>query len=323
MGADSHSRGDSSQHWFLRLGDGGVFGPVSIATLVEWAKQGRVLAANEVSNDNSSWRPAASVEELGMTWYLESPGGALHGPFNRAAADLLARDGRLSEGARVIPASEADLSKLKTPAAAKKSSAADPQGELDFGGGTVARAAGGDDERESLRLQVNDLEEKLRQMVRNAEKEARSQERQKEALRKTIAELQREQEDLRQSTEAQTEMTDQTSAIEEALAAARQQFADEKAMADREADALRSEIGSLNSRIAEFESKVAELETALAAANEATAAAVQSGEDEIAALRARIGQLESESSTERDSSEVERNRLQAQLVSVTSERDRL
>ena len=150
MGAGSISGGARTQ-WYLRLGDGGVFGPVSIATLVEWAKQGRVMASNEVSNDNQNWRPAASLEELGMSWYIETSNGSLHGPFNRSAADLLARDGRLGSDVKVVPAAEADLSKVCEPASAsRKSAASDPQAELDFGASSDSRAESADAIRDEL-----------------------------------------------------------------------------------------------------------------------------------------------------------------------------
>ncbi len=306
MGSDSLSNGANAQ-WYLRLGDGGVFGPVSIATLVDWARQGRVMASNEVSNDNQNWHPAASLEELGMSWYIETASGALHGPFNRAAAELLARDGRLGSDVKIIPASEADLSKLCNPATPARNSASDPQGELDFGGGAETAAESMEsirDERESLRLQVNELEEKLRQMVRNAEKEARAQERQKESLRKTIAELEREQEDLRQSIAANGQNADSNSSLEDALETARREFADEKAMLEREADALRS--------------RIAELEAENTAAQDANAADCTRLQSELSAAKAELAAAIAERA-QLQSSAADCDRLQSELAAAKTE----
>ncbi|MGI6496061.1 MAG: hypothetical protein ACOX5G_08240 [Kiritimatiellia bacterium] len=317
--------------WYLRLASGGVFGPVSLVTLVDWAKQGRVAAANEVSNDNAAWRPAHSVPELGMSWYIEAADGTLHGPFHRDAAELLAQGGRLGENPRVLPADEADLSKLHRPSpASRKPASSDPQDELDFGGRPAAAAKEDPsallEERESLRLRVNDLEEQIRQMVRSAEKEARTQERQKEALRKTIAELRREHEDLKVAT-GTDDPASTAAALDEALETARREFDDEKAMLVQETDALRARIAELeaaatasdaadNTRIAELEGEMAAAKEEAAAARDAAAtaeSAVAAARGDASALRARITELEDEHGRLR--------REFAELLAASNERD--
>ncbi len=111
--------------WFLRIAGGAVFGPVPLRNLVLWAEQGRIAPGNEVSSDRESWRPAESLAELEMTWYIEDASGALAGPFNRKAAEALIRTGRAAGEARLLPAAEADLSRLRRPGEARDARAAD------------------------------------------------------------------------------------------------------------------------------------------------------------------------------------------------------
>ena len=51
-----NSRPDQS--WKLKLDDGAIYGPVSLADLQAWARQGRVVAENLISSDGKDWFPA-------------------------------------------------------------------------------------------------------------------------------------------------------------------------------------------------------------------------------------------------------------------------
>ncbi len=286
-----------ARQWFLRIAGGTVFGPVSTRGLTVWAEQGRVLPGNEVSSDRTHWQAADSLAELAMTWYLEDPGGSLVGPFNRAAAETLIREGRSAAGARVVAAAEADLSRLRRTAdpAAKRGPERGDHPELELAQQDAAPAASmaaeppaeWQEEREGLRLRISELETKLQQVVRNADKDVRGHERQKEGLRKTIAQLQRELEDARThqpppATEngeaggdpATSADAVRLAALEEAIEEAQRGFADERRLLEREADALRA--------------RIAELEAAATSAPTATAAAPEPAPDAPIALTAEL-----------------------------------
>lgn len=67
---------DEVRMWYLRVGDGSVYGPIGLSVLCDWATQGRVVPANEVSHDGQDWRPAESIHTLWTYW--------VHGRFDSA-----------------------------------------------------------------------------------------------------------------------------------------------------------------------------------------------------------------------------------------------
>ena len=87
--------------WYVRSGDGKVYGPANLSMLAQWARDGRIEPLAEVSSDRHEWRPAQSVPELDMSWLVETAPGDVFGPFNRAVVINLAKDGKLPATAHV------------------------------------------------------------------------------------------------------------------------------------------------------------------------------------------------------------------------------
>ena len=74
----------NAKEWFVRTEDGRVYGPADVASLVAWAKDGRIEPSGFVSRDRLSWVPAQLMPELEMKWLVETEPGKVFGPFNRA-----------------------------------------------------------------------------------------------------------------------------------------------------------------------------------------------------------------------------------------------
>ena len=82
------------KQWFLKIGEGQVFGPTDTPTLIDWARQGRVTPGNQISEDKKAWVTAERIPELEMVWMVwvvvAFAGGVLLGViaacyFNRRA----------------------------------------------------------------------------------------------------------------------------------------------------------------------------------------------------------------------------------------------
>lgn len=82
--------------WKVRAEDGSVFGPASMATLLAWARDGRLAATHTISKDGTNWTPVASHPELSMDWIAEISPGTFFGPIHKDAMEELVRDGTLS-----------------------------------------------------------------------------------------------------------------------------------------------------------------------------------------------------------------------------------
>lgn len=87
--------------WYLRTGDGKIFGPVDLDTLKEWVKDGRVEPFAGISYDLKNWALAALKPELEMDWVVENEPGRFFGPTHRAVVDDLKRQGAIAEGSRI------------------------------------------------------------------------------------------------------------------------------------------------------------------------------------------------------------------------------
>ncbi|MGQ9663393.1 MAG: GYF domain-containing protein [Kiritimatiellia bacterium] len=94
-------RREASDSWFLKVTTGQKYGPVSIATLREWAAEGRIAADSLVSHDGRSWLPAESLPELEMDWIVTLPDGTSYGPFNLRATRHLVNIGIIDQEAVV------------------------------------------------------------------------------------------------------------------------------------------------------------------------------------------------------------------------------
>ncbi len=75
--------------WFLRKNDGAQYGPVSLADLMLWSAQCRVIAGNAVSFDRETWFPVENIPELEMNWVAHRSDGKEYGPFSLQAANEL------------------------------------------------------------------------------------------------------------------------------------------------------------------------------------------------------------------------------------------
>ena len=91
----------SEKIWYLRTQDE-TFGPETDEKLLEWAKLGRILPGQEVSDDNIVWRRVEEVPFLDMRFSIDIGDGNPRGPFNRAAAEALLSSGRLPPTASMV-----------------------------------------------------------------------------------------------------------------------------------------------------------------------------------------------------------------------------
>ena len=89
------------KEWFVRTEDGNVYGPATVATLVEWAKDGRVEPTGFLSKDRISWMPAQLMDELDMKWLVEFEPGKVFGPFNRSFVSHLYHNGSFDAGVKI------------------------------------------------------------------------------------------------------------------------------------------------------------------------------------------------------------------------------
>lgn len=92
---------DGKKEWYVRGEDGKVYGPASVASLVEWAKDGRVDPSSYLSRDRLEWIPAQLMPELEMKWLVETEPGKIFGPFNRELVKRLTSDGSMPKGSNV------------------------------------------------------------------------------------------------------------------------------------------------------------------------------------------------------------------------------
>jgi hypothetical protein len=87
--------------WYLRTQDE-TFGPETKATLIGWAKLGRIMPGQEISDDNDIWRKVEEVDFLDMRFSIDIGDGNPKGPFNRAAAEALLASGRLPKTSTIV-----------------------------------------------------------------------------------------------------------------------------------------------------------------------------------------------------------------------------
>ena len=92
---------DDVTSWYVKAEDGKVYGPATLAQLIEWAKDGRIQPTGSLSRDRVSWQPSSSLAELEMKWFVELTSGKVFGPFNRTFVDRLLADGSVSPDAKI------------------------------------------------------------------------------------------------------------------------------------------------------------------------------------------------------------------------------
>ena len=89
------SPADADGHWFLKVDENQIRGPVPFDTLREWAEAGSLKADEEISRDGRTWQTAASLPTLELEWIANIGGGEQYGPFNLLAAPQLVARGIL------------------------------------------------------------------------------------------------------------------------------------------------------------------------------------------------------------------------------------
>ena len=108
------------KEWYFRTEDGRVYGPASVATLVDWARDGRVEPSGSLSKDRINWTPAQLMRELEMEWLVESQPGKVYGPFNRAVVIRLSKSGNLPQDAKIYRLYELPVDKDPDPVVVEK-----------------------------------------------------------------------------------------------------------------------------------------------------------------------------------------------------------
>lgn len=89
-----------NEKWYIKSPEGKAFGPVSMETLKDWVKDGRVEPLAGISKDLKTWMLAPLKAELEMNWIVENNPGQFYGPTHRNVIDDLVRSGSLSPSAR-------------------------------------------------------------------------------------------------------------------------------------------------------------------------------------------------------------------------------
>ena len=88
--------------WFLKKIDNTVYGPVDMGTLKAWAADGRVHPDDRLSQDEIHWKPAPEVSELDMEWMVDLPSGKSYGPVHVLALRDLIREGTAKPDSRLM-----------------------------------------------------------------------------------------------------------------------------------------------------------------------------------------------------------------------------
>ncbi len=90
------------KEWYLKVTDGSVFGPANTASLTEWAREGRILPGDSISEDKEHWIPAEQLPDLKMVWIVELKNGSYHGPVNIGAIAIFLSEKTILPNAKLI-----------------------------------------------------------------------------------------------------------------------------------------------------------------------------------------------------------------------------
>ncbi|MDX9867689.1 MAG: hypothetical protein RBT78_07160 [Kiritimatiellia bacterium] len=346
--ADTQNGKEDTRQWFLRINGETVFGPVSTEGLVVWAEQGRILPGHEISADRKKWVQAVSEPLLDMRWFVDDGTGELRGPLNRCAAEALLKSGKVPEGAMLVAADEVDADASAEASAGRSPrpprSAAPDAGLLARNRELEASVAelrerlaqlAESDALETLRRecgtlagQVREVTEQRDTLLRNAEKDARANERKIEGLKQQIRKLEQRCEE----TDGRLLLSDAAAGQAQALRRAEAETRAKCEAAEKELVTVREELAALTvtcerlrganaerealrSRLAEAEVRAAEAQTE-AERNRDGAGRLRAAEAEREALRSRLAEAEARATEARErltAREEERNALQAAL----------
>ena len=87
--------------WYLKKGDGEIYGPVDLSQLKLWATDGRVAPEDSLSNDKQNWTPAPDLADLGMDWKVTVRENEVYGPLHLLAFRDLLLDGQVSRRSQI------------------------------------------------------------------------------------------------------------------------------------------------------------------------------------------------------------------------------
>ncbi|HRT28959.1 MAG TPA: hypothetical protein P5527_04115 [Kiritimatiellia bacterium] len=291
MMEQKNERHDDNRQWFLRINGGTVFGPVATQGLIVWAEQGRILPGHEVSLDRKEWVPAVSVDLLDMRWFVDDGDGELRGPLNRLAAEALIKSGKVSASAQVVAAEDVDMDTEPTgavPADEKRSRDAMPEEvlrrrilELEtivseqrerLSKLSDANAlATIQHEREELSTLLKEAEAQKEELIRNAEKDAKANERKLEQLRQQIKRLEQQLEEAAATAPQIEALTADLAQADERTKMAEAARAEAEARActsETEWEEERMRVKTLGQKLEQAEVRVKEAEKALEEAEE-------------------------------------------------------
>lgn len=82
-------------NWYLKKGDGQIFGPVEDDAMLQWAREGRIMPDDTISTDRAMWVAPATVDALGLDWFIPMSDGTPYGPVHPLALSDLVADGSL------------------------------------------------------------------------------------------------------------------------------------------------------------------------------------------------------------------------------------
>lgn len=88
---------DKDKKWKIRDPEGNFFGPATMETLKQWARDGRLAADQSISDDDLVWRPVDTFPELEMDWAAELAPGKFFGPVHHDAMGEFIRSGDVTE----------------------------------------------------------------------------------------------------------------------------------------------------------------------------------------------------------------------------------
>ncbi len=101
--------------WYLKKhDDGAVYGPVTIASLRDWALAAKVSPLDRVSNnEQESWKRAPMIPELHMDWLVQVSDEFLYGPTTFGTVQEFIAAGEISGETLVINCKEGHQAKIR------------------------------------------------------------------------------------------------------------------------------------------------------------------------------------------------------------------
>ena len=236
----------SKAEWYLKKKNNTQYGPVSLDELALWAKQCRIIAGNQASQDQKHWIPVEDIPALQMDWFAQRQDGKQYGPFPLDAIPALVEHNVLPDDAmlthratrKTMSMQEALETRIVSDPKDKPEKSAQtpeqPPNKADTpvehkttsASVTDKSPATKHEETESLRQEIKDLKKQLRQLLQAEQKkqeafedQAQQTEAELDALRKEIMSLNAhaltQQE---QAQEKQQQLIEKINELEDALA---------------------------------------------------------------------------------------------------------